>query len=95
MQMEIVNASKENNKIIDLRLLYEEKLDKKEGEIYSLKDENIRLKDAVKGKDDAIQALSYTLIEKGEHNKRLMEKIAEMKNHQLQNHFLNQSFLVS
>lgn len=41
----------------------------------------MRLRDTIKGKDDAIHALSLTLIEKGEHNKRLMEKLSEMKNH--------------
>lgn len=63
-------------------------------EIQTLKEDNIKLKDIIKGKDDAIRALSDTLIEKGEHNKKLMEKMSEMKNHQMQNHFLNQLFLV-
>jgi mannitol/fructose-specific phosphotransferase system IIA component len=58
-----------------------------------LKEDNIKLRDTIKGKDDAIHALSLTLIEKGEHNKRLLEKMSEMKNHQLKHHFLNQPIL--
>lgn len=67
--------------MVDLKLLYESKLEKREAEIASLLDERERLRDQVKGKDDAIMALSHTLIEKGEHNKKLSLKLSELKNH--------------
>ncbi len=49
----------------------------------------------MKGKTQAIVALTHTLLEKGDHNRKLMEKLSEMKNHQLSHHFLNQWYLVS
>ena len=55
----------------------------------------MKLRDSVIGKDDAISALSHTLLEKGDHNRRLTEKLAEVKNHQLKTHFLNEWFLVT
>ena len=55
----------------------------------------MKLRDTVIGKDDAISALSHTLLEKGDHNRRLTEKLAEVKNHQLKTHFLNEWFLVT
>lgn len=67
--------------MVDLKLQFEGRIDRKETEITSLREENIKLRDTIKGKDDAIHALSVTLIEKGEHNRRLMEKMSEMKNH--------------
>ena len=65
----------------DLRLTYESMIDKKVEHIGVLQDENARMRDELRGKDEAIQALSSTLIEKGEKNKKLTESIAEMKNH--------------
>ena len=81
--------------MIDLQLQFEGKLDKKESQILALQEEIVRLRDSVLGKDDAISALSHTLLEKGEHNRRLTEKLAEVKNHQLKTHFLNEWFLVT
>ena len=46
-----------------------------------LKEENHRMRDNIHGKDEAIKALTMTLLEKGEHNMRLSEKLAEIKNH--------------
>ncbi len=42
----------------DLRLQFEGRLDKKEIDIAQLTEENIRLKDNIKGQDEAIGALS-------------------------------------
>lgn len=64
-----------------MKLQFEERIDKRDSQIYSLTEENLRLKDAIRGKDDAIHALSITLLEKGEHNKKLTEKLSEVKNH--------------
>jgi hypothetical protein len=52
------------------------------------------LKDEIRGKDEAIIALSETLIEKGDKNRILTEKITEMKNHTMTTQYLNQPFLV-
>ena len=52
--MTIDDASKEGNKLIDLRMQFESKLDKKDAENHGLKEEIVRLKDSVQGKDDAI-----------------------------------------
>lgn len=43
----------------------------------------LKQKDDIKGKDQAIQALSFTLLEKGEENQRLSETVNEIKNHHL------------
>ena len=53
------------------------------------------MRDNIHGKDEAIKALTMTLLEKGEHNMRLSEKLAEIKNHQLETRFLNQWYLVT
>jgi hypothetical protein len=47
------------------------------------------LKDEIRGKDEAIIALSDTLIEKGDKNRILTEKITEMKNHTMTTQYLN------
>ena len=46
------------------------------------------MEDEIRGKDEAIKALSDTLIEKGTKNMELVEKITEMKNHQMTTHYL-------
>lgn len=81
LRAQLDDAGRESNKMVDLKLQFEGKLDRKDQEIQGLKEDNVKLRDTIKGKDDAIHALSLTLIEKGEHNKRLMEKMSEMKNH--------------
>ena len=43
----------------------------------------MKFKDDCKGKDLAIQALSDTLMQKGEENQRFMEMVNEIKNHHL------------
>lgn len=95
LQARIDEAGKDSNKLIDLQLQFEGRLDKKEADIQGLREEIVRLRDSVQGKDDAIKALSQTLLEKGEHNRRLTEKLTEVKNHQLKNHFLNEWYVVS
>ncbi len=81
-------------KITDQRLHYESSIDKKEGTIASQREEIVKLKDDIKGKDEALNALSQNIIEKAEKNQLLTEQIAEMKNHQLSTSYLNQSYLV-
>lgn len=51
--------------MVDLRLKFEAKIDKKEAEIHRLEEDIIKHRDEIKGKDEAIKALSMTLIEKG------------------------------
>jgi hypothetical protein len=54
--------------MVDMRLNFEAKLDKKDTEIHRLEEEILKLRDEIKGKDEAIKALSMTLIEKGQEN---------------------------
>ena len=89
MKLELSKQGQDSNELTDLRLQFEGRLDRKEVEMHSMRDELSRLRDEVRGKDQAIGALSDTLIEKGETNRRLTEKLAEVKNHQLATHFLN------
>ena len=77
------DASRESNKVTDLRLQFESKIDTKEEAIKTLREENVRFRDEVRGKDLAIQALSDTLIDRGEDNMKLVEKLSAVKNHQL------------
>ena len=51
-----------------------------------------KLKDYIRGKDQAIKALSETLLQKGEENQRLSEAVNEIKNHHLTNSVLGQKF---
>lgn len=55
---EMDETNKQNNKLIDLRLEYEAKLDKKDKDISELMEILHKLKDDIKGKDQAISALS-------------------------------------
>lgn len=91
---ELNDASRESNKVTDLRLKFESNIETKEEAIQSLREENIRFRDEVRGKDMAIQALSETLIDRGKDNMNLVEKLSAVKNHQLQTQYLNQSYLV-
>lgn len=83
MKAELNDASRESNKVTDLRLQFESKIDTKEEAIKTLREENVRFRDEVRGKDLAIQALSDTLIDRGEDNMKLVEKLSAVKNHQL------------
>lgn len=74
-------AHSETNKMVDQRLKYESMLDKKEEEIQGLREKIIRLLDEINGKDMAIKALSNTLYERGEENKKLAMMVSEIKNH--------------
>ncbi len=56
------NAIKESNEVIDIKLEYESKLDKKDHLIQHLEEEIAKLQDEIKGKDMAIHALSDTLL---------------------------------
>lgn len=58
LQVKIDEAAKDSNKLIDLQLQFEGRLDKKEADILGLREEVVRLRDSVLGKDDAIKALS-------------------------------------
>jgi len=51
--------------MIDLRLKYEGQIDQRDNQIHRLEEDLAKLKDEVKGKDEAIKALSMTLIDKG------------------------------
>jgi hypothetical protein len=53
---------------MDIRLEFEGKLDKKDELIRELMETIVKLKDDIKGKDQAIRALSDTLLEKGLEN---------------------------
>lgn len=64
-----------------MRLDFEAKIDRKDAEIHSYKEEVIKQRDEIKGKDEAIKALSMTLIEKGKENQKLSEMVLEIKNH--------------
>lgn len=59
------DESRENNKMVDMRLDFEAKLDRKEGDIHHLKEEVVKQRDEIRGKDEAIKALSMTLLDKG------------------------------
>ncbi len=48
----------------------------------------VKYRDEIKGKDEAIKALSMTLIEKGKENERLTEMLVEIKNHHLMTQIL-------
>ncbi len=89
-----MDESRETNKMVDLRLDFDAKIDRKDGEIHTLKEEVVKQRDEIKGKDEAIKALSMTLIEKGKENQKLTEMVLEIKNHQLETQILGQKFLV-
>ena len=88
------DESRENNKMVDMRLDFEAKLDRKEGDIHHLKEEVVKQRDEIRGKDEAIKALSMTLLDKGQENQKLSEMVLEIKNHQLETQILGQKFLV-
>jgi hypothetical protein len=57
-----------------------------------LSEDIIKIKDEMRGKDLAIAALSSTLLEKGEENRKSSEMMIEFKNHLLTSDFYNQKF---
>ena len=75
------DESSQNNKLVDLRLDFEAKIDKRDLDIHRLKEEVVKQKDEIRGKDEAIKALTMTLLEKGKANQKLSEMIIEIKNH--------------
>lgn len=92
MLKEMELSNQHNNQLTDLRLEFEAKIDKKDKEIHELMEILLKLKDDCKGKDQAISALSLTLLEKGEENQRLSEAVNEIKNHHLTTSVLGQKF---
>lgn len=94
MRKQLQDESSKRNAVTDVRLEYEAKIDKKETEIHSLKEEVVKYRDEIRGKDEAIKALSLTLLDKGKENQRLTEMIVEIKNHHLMTQILGQKFLV-
>jgi mannitol/fructose-specific phosphotransferase system IIA component len=78
----------------DMKLHNDSLIDKKDKLLADKIDQSARMEDEIRGKDEAIKALSDTLIEKGTKNMELVEKITEMKNHSMTTHYLGQSFLV-
>ncbi len=67
--------------MVDVKLAFESRLDKKEADIHHLREEVVKQRDEIRGKDEAIKALSLTLLDKGKENQRLSEMIIEIKNH--------------
>lgn len=51
-----------------MKLKYEENLEKQETWIHQLSEDIIKIKDEMRGKDLAIQALTNTLLDKGDEN---------------------------
>ena len=94
MRRQLQDENLHKNKITDVQLEFEARIDKKEIEIHSLKEEVVKYKDEIRGKDEAIKALSMTLIEKGKENERLTEMLVEIKNHHLMTQIIGQKFLV-
>ena len=88
MRRQLQDESSRKNAATDIRLEYEAKIDKKDTEIHSLKEDVVKYRDEIRGKDEAIKALSLTLLEKGKENQRLTEMIVEIKNHHLMTQIL-------
>lgn len=72
----------------DMKLHNDSLIDKKDKLLADKIDQSARMEDEIRGKDEAIKALSDTLIEKGTKNMELVEKITEMKNHSMTTHYL-------
>lgn len=60
--------NKQNNILTDMKLEWEAVVDRKDSQIHSYKEEIVKYRDEIKGKDEAIKALSMTLIDKGKEN---------------------------
>ena len=48
----------------------------------------------IKGKDQAIKALSQTILDKGDENQKLLEMVSQFKNQLLNSDFYNQKYAV-
>lgn len=70
--------------MMDLRLDFETKIDKRDIDNHRLKEDVVKYRDEIKGKDEALKALTLTLMEKGKDNQRLQELVIQIKNHQLE-----------
>ena len=70
--------------MMDLRLDFEAKIDKRDIDNHRLKEDVVKYRDEIKGKDEALKALTLTLMEKGKDNQRLQELVIQIKNHQLE-----------
>ena len=81
VEKKIEEARTEGNRETDQKLYYQSVIDKKEESIVKLHDEIIRLRDDIRVKEDAVRDINLKLIEKGDKNQQLTEKLAEMKNH--------------
>lgn len=90
----LTQENKQNNILTDMKLEWEAVVDRKDTQIHQFKEEVVKLRDEIKGKDEAIKALSMTLIEKGKENERLTEMVVEIKNHHLMTQILGQKFYV-
>jgi peptidoglycan hydrolase CwlO-like protein len=88
-EREMEEVRREGNKEIDQKLYYESVIDKKEESMVKLHDEIMRLREEIRTKDDEVREMSTKIIEKGEKNQKLTEKLAEMKNHYMTTHYLN------
>jgi archaellum component FlaC len=86
------SARQDSNQLVDLKLKHEGIVDRLKARIDDLEEQLARLKDIIQGKDAAIEALSNTLFDKGEENKRYAEMVSEFKNHQLITHVLNHKY---
>lgn len=64
----LTQESKQNNLLTDMKLEWESVVDRKDTQIHQFKEEVVKLRDEVRGKDEAIKALSMTLIDKGKEN---------------------------
>jgi hypothetical protein len=84
LKSQLADESRVTNKMVDMRLDFEAKIDKNQGDIHRLKEDVAKFRDEVKGKDEAIKALALTLLEKGKDNQKLQELVVQIKNHQLE-----------
>ena len=81
VEKKIEEARTEGNRETDQKLCFQSVIDKKEESIVKLHDEIMRLRDDIRVKEDAVRDINLKLIEKGDKNQQLTEKLAEMKNH--------------
>lgn len=81
LKAQLADESRVTNKMVDMRLDFEAKIDKNQVEIHRLKEDVAKYRDEVKGKDEAIKALALTLLEKGKDNQKLQELVVQIKNH--------------
>ena len=80
LKKELDQVTSEKLKVVDLQLQHDSELDKKDTVIHSLEEDIEKLKDEIMGKNAAIAALSQTLVEKADENKKLAESLSLLKN---------------